>query len=279
MGAEPPNPKAELAMTVAGPVASVGIGIALLACGTLGAGWGAPAPLATVLAYLGGINLLLATFNLLPAFPLDGGRVLRAILWKRSGDLLRATRTATRVGAAFSVALMTMGGVRLLFGDLLGGVWSLLIGLFLRRAADTAYQQVLVRRALEGEPVRRFMTVGPVTVPPDLTIAQFVDDYVFRYHHKLYPVQDNGRLVGAIATEQLNLLPRVDWPHRRIGDVAVPLTPELTVTPDTGALQALTRMRQSGRSRMLVVQDGRLAGVLTVRDLLDYLALKMELQP
>jgi Zn-dependent protease len=269
MGAEPPSAKAELRMAIAGPLTS--IGIAALAF--------AGSALSVVLAYLGAINLLLAAFNLLPAFPLDGGRVFRALLWRRHGNLERATRTATNVGRIFGALLMALGGVRFLQGDLLGGVWSFLIGLFLRQAADASYQQVLVRRAFAHEPVRRFMTVGPISVRPDVTLAQFLDGYVYRYHHKLFPVQDNGRLLGMISTRQLRDVPRADWPFRKVGAVTVPLSDAATVTPDTGALQALGRMRQTGRSRLLVVDHGRLAGVLSARDLLDFLALKLELEP
>ena len=277
MGTEPPSPKAELTMALAGPAASIVIGLAALGLAALGAGW--PGAVVTVLAYLGMVNLLLAAFNLVPAFPLDGGRVLRALLWRRHGSVVRATHTAARVGLAFATALMVLGGVRVVLGDLLGGVWFFLIGMFLRQAADASYQQVVVRGALANEPVRRFMTTGPVSVRPEVTLAEFLDSYVYRYHHKLFPVQDNGRLLGAISTDELRRVPRADWPSRTVGAVTVPLSETASVTPDTAAMQALGRMRQTGHSRLLVVDDGRLAGILSVRDLLDFLALKLELEP
>ena len=277
MGGEPPNPRAELAMAAAGPIASVGIGAAALGLATLGGEWWPP--VVAVLSYLGTVNLVLAAFNLLPAFPLDGGRIFRAAVWRWTGDLRRATRVAARLGVAFSVLFMAIGALQLVAGDPLGGVWLVLIGLFLRQAAVAAYQQVLVRQALEGEPVRRFMTVGPITVRPELTLSEFLNAYVYRYHHKLFPVQDNGRLVGAISPAQLRGVPRKQWPQRTVGSVAVPWTPESAVTPNTAALQALARMRQTGHSRLLVVEDGHLAGILSVRDLLSFLALKLELEP
>jgi Zn-dependent protease len=276
MGGEPPNARAEFRMAVAGPLASIGIGVLALTLAELaGSSW---APGVTVLSYLGTINLILAVFNLLPAFPLDGGRIFRAAMWHRTGDLRRATHTATRVGIAFSVLFMAIGAVRAVSGDLLGGVWLVLIGMFLRQAADASYQQVLVRRALAGEPVRRFMTVSPVTLQPGLSIANFLEDYVYRYHHKLYPVQDNGRLLGAISTDQLRGVPREEWNARTVGSLATPWSDDTAVTPDTGALQALARMRQTGRSRLLVVEGGHLVGILSVRDLLDFLSLKLELE-
>ena len=277
MGAEPPSAKSELAMAVAGPLASIGIAAAALAGSALAGGW--PGAVVTVLAYLGAVNLLLATFNLLPAFPLDGGRIFRALLWRRHGDLVRATRTAARVGTVFGTLLMALGGVRFLLGDLLGGVWSFLIGLFLRQAADASYQQVLVRRALADEPVRRFMTVGPDLGPA----GRFARRIPGRVRLSLPPQAvsgpGHGHLLGMISTEQLRGVPRADWPFRKVSAVTVPLSDAATVTPDTAALQALGRMRQTGRSRLLVVDHGRLAGVLSVRDLLDFLALKLELEP
>lgn len=277
MGAEPPSPKSEFAMAIAGPLVSIGIGIVALAGAALRGLW--PDPVVTVLGYLGAMNLILAAFNALPAFPLDGGRVFRAVLWRHHGDLVRATRTAARVGTVFSLLLMGLGAVRLLMGDVLGGVWSFLIGMFLRQAADASYQQVLVRRALDGEPVRQVMTVGPITVRPSLTLTEFIDSYVYRYHHKLFPVQDNGRLLGLISTDQLRGIPRAEWPLRKVGATLVPLSDAATVTPDTEALQALARMREQGQSRLLVVENGRLAGMVTAQDLLNYLNLKLELAP
>lgn len=276
MGGEPPTARAEFRMAVAGPLASIGIGVLALALAELsGARWPA---VVTVFSYLGTINLVLAVFNLLPAFPLDGGRIFRAAVWHRTRNLQRATYVATRLGLAFSVLFMAIGVVRAVAGDLLGGVWLVLIGMFLRQAADASYRQVLVRRALEGEPVRRFMTVSPVTLQPGLTLADFLHDYVYRYHHKLYPVQDNGQLLGAISTEQLGGVAREEWGHRTVGTLATPWSADTAVTPETGALEALARMRQTGHSRLLVVENGRLAGVLSVRDLLDFLSLKLELE-
>lgn len=276
MGGEPPTARGELRMAVAGPAASVGIGVLALALAEVTRAWWPVG--VTVLSYLGLINLVLAAFNLLPAFPLDGGRIFRAVLWQRTRDLRRATRVATRVGGVFSVVFMVVGVMRAVAGDLLGGVWLVLIGLFLRQAAKASYQQVLVRQVLEGEPVRRFMTESPVTLRPGLTLADFLQDYVYRYHHKLYPVQDNGHLLGAISTDQVRGVPRDQWGRRTVGALATPWSDETAVTPETGALQALARMRQTGQTRLLVVDDGRLVGILSIQDLQNFLSLKLELE-
>ncbi|HTR20377.1 MAG TPA: site-2 protease family protein [Gemmatimonadales bacterium] len=275
MGDEPPSARAEFLMAAAGPLASIAIGLAALGLTVLIPGW--PAAMRVVLNYLGVVNLILAGFNLVPAFPLDGGRLFRAVLWHRGGDLRRATRIASRVGVGFSYLLLLLGALRLAAGDVFGGIWSFLIGLFLRQAAGSAYQQVVARRLLEGEPVRRFMTRDPVSVRPDTTVSELLDQYVFRYHHKLFPVQDNGRLLGTISTQAVKQVPRAEWGRRTVGALALPQSEANAIRPDTDALQALGLMRKTGQPRLLVVDEGRLVGILTLRDLLDFLALKVEL--
>jgi len=276
MGDEPPSARAEFLMAAAGPLASIVIGLAAMGLALVSPGM--PAPIVTVLTYLGVMNLVLAGFNLVPAFPLDGGRLLRAFLWHRGGELRRATRLASRVGVGFSYVLMGLGAIRLAVGDIFGGIWSFLIGLFLRQAAGSAYQQVVVRRLLEGEPVGRFMTRDPVTVPSNATLADLLEQFVFRYHHQLFPVQDNGHLLGAISTRQVKAVPREEWARRTVGAVASPQGPENSISPDTDALLALGLMRRTAQPRLLVVDHGRLVGILTLRDLLDFLALKVELE-
>lgn len=276
MGAEPPSPKAEFRMAVAGPLASIAIGLIALGLAQLAAGWSST--IRGVLGYVGLINLVLAGFNLIPAFPLDGGRIFRSALWHWKRDLQRATAIASRVGTGFSLVLMILGGVRVLYGDFVGGMWSLLIGMFLRQAAESAYQQVLVRHALEGEPVRRFMTEEAVSLPSGITVGDAVERYFYRYHHKLFPVRDNGHLLGCLSTAELKQVPREEWDRRTVGSLVVPCGAENAIGPDADALEALALMRRTGRPRLLVVEDGHLAGVVTLKDLLDFFALKVELE-
>jgi CBS domain-containing protein len=183
------------------------------------------------------------------------------------------------VGRGFSFALMAWGGVRVLSGDLLGGVWLFLLGGFLGRAAAASYEQLLMRRALQGSPVSRFMMPDPVTVPPETTIEELVDGYVYRYHHRLFPVAADARLLGCISTEQIKTVPRGDWRQRRVGELVVACAPENSVAPDTDALEALTLMTRTRQPRLLVRRNGQLAGIVTLRDLLDFFTLKAELEP
>lgn len=277
MDSEPPSARAEFLVAIAGPIATVLIaGLFFGAAAAGGTSW--PRPVAAVLGYLTTINILLAVFNMVPAFPLDGGRVLRAALWHWKRDLRRATRITSGIGSAFGLILIGLGVFALITGSFLAGMWWALIGLFLRAAAAASYQQVLLRDALGGEPVRRFMRSELVTVPPSITLDAFVEDYLYRHHHKLYPVTDDGRLVGCITTREVKAVPRAEWGTRTVGSAAVACTPALTVAPDTDAVEALARMRRSGASRMLVTEGEQVVGILTLKDLLALLALKVDLE-
>jgi CBS domain-containing protein len=151
--------------------------------------------------------------------------------------------------------------------------------MFLRGAARQGYQQVLVREALAGEPVGRFMSQDPVTVPPDLTLDRLVEDYIYKYHHKMYPVAGNGRLEGCITTREVRQVPREEWSRRTVRDAVAQCSLENTVRPNEDALNALARMTRSGNSRLLVVEGGSLLGVVTLKDLMRFLSLKLELEP
>jgi Zn-dependent protease/CBS domain-containing protein len=278
IGEEPPSAKSELLMAVAGPIVSVALAVGLGLLAGLGYYQGWPPLVVIVLGYLASINTLVLVFNLIPAFPLDGGRVLRSILWASTGSLRRATYWAALVGRSFAWILIAWGVLNFFAGNWLGGIWIGLIGLFLSNAAQASYQQVLVRQALEGEPVRRFMTPNPITVSPSLTLRQWVEDYVYRFQRKAFPVESDGRLQGMIDTDALASIPRAEWETRRVGDAMRRDLEALTVPPQADALDALKMMQRSGSSRLLVTEGDRLVGILSIKDLFTFLSLKIELE-
>jgi Zn-dependent protease/CBS domain-containing protein len=278
MGDEPPTAKAEFSMAIVGPLSSIAIGAICYGIYRAGESAGWNPPVISVIYYLAYINGLLAAFNLLPAFPLDGGRVLRSILWGAKGNLRWATRISSTIGSAFGIGLIIFGVFQFIRGNIIGGVWMFLIGMFLRSAAQMSYQQLLVRKALEGESVRRFMNVQPVTVPDNITVAQLVEDYIYKYHYKMFPVLSGDRLVGCVTTREVKEIPRENWTHETIREAASACSPENTISPDTDAIKALGRMNQTGVSRLLVVEDGHLVGIVTLKDLLDFFSLKVELE-
>jgi Zn-dependent protease len=275
---EPPSAATEFLMAIAGPVVSLILAIVFWVVAVAGyhAAW--PGPAVLVLGSLAFINSIVLAFNLVPAFPLDGGRVLRSILWGAFGNLQRATFWAAGAGQLFAWMLIAWGVFLLVNGNLVSAIWSMFIGWFLMQAAQSSYQQVVMRRALEGESVRRFMNPQPIVVPPSLDLRHWVEDYVYRYHRKAFPVATDGHLDGFISTAALARIPREEWDLHTIGEVMEhDLTP-FTVPPDADALTALNRMQQTGSSRLLVAEGGRLVGILSLKDLLRHLDLKTELE-
>ncbi len=278
MESEPPNAKAEFLMAAAGPLTSIVIGafFYVLHWGAQGA-W--PTMAVGILWYLYWINWILAAFNLVPAFPLDGGRILRSVLWHWKGNLWSATRIASYIGSGFGVLLMAFGVYRLLVGDFIGAVWWFLIGMFLRGAAQGSYQQLMVQRMLQGEPIRRFMNTNPVAVPPAISLEDLVEHYIYKYHYKMFPVvNESHELLGCVTTKHVKDIPREEWNQYSVQAVMQPYDPKDAVTPDTDSVEALAIMRRSQSSRLMVVEDGRLIAVLALKDLLEYLSSKLEME-
>ncbi|RJR47625.1 MAG: CBS domain-containing protein [Deltaproteobacteria bacterium] len=278
MGDEPASAKVEFFMAIAGPISSLVLGGIFYLLYVQGAAAGWSLPVNGVIRYLAYINVVLAVFNLLPAFPLDGGRVLRSILWGAWDDLRRATRVSAAVGSAFGFGLIALGILQLISGNFIAGLWWFLIGMFIRGAAQMSYQQLLVRNALAGEPVRNFMHPHPVTAPGSITLEHLVKDYIYKYHFKMFPVMDNSHLLGCITTRQVKEVPRERWSQETIRELVSPCSEENTISPETDAVQALALINRTGNSRLLVVEGNQLVGILTLRDLMKFLSLKVELE-
>ncbi|OOG22777.1 site-2 protease family protein [Thioalkalivibrio denitrificans] len=276
--AEAKRPREEFWMAIAGPIASVVLGAAFYLVSVLMLLLGVPDYIAGVPLYLGFLNILLAVFNMVPGFPMDGGRVLRAALWHLKGDLRWATLWASRFGQGFGLLLVALGIYSFLLGNFVGGMWWFLIGLFIRGAAIASYRQVDTQLALKGQTVRRFMTTDPVTVPAEATIREFVDDYLYHHAHDVFPVIRDGKLLGRISLRHAKTVPRADWDRTRVDDVCRQLPEEFTVDADSDAAQALDRMQQNQSGRLVVTENGRIVGILVLKDLLRYLQIRSELE-
>ena len=278
MTEEAPDAKAEFWMALVGPVSSLLMSAICFVISRYGEGAGWSVPVVGVFIYLAWINVALAVFNMIPAFPLDGGRILRAVLWGLKNNLQWATRVSSRLGSGFGILLIALGLYSIIRGQFIGGIWWFLIGMFVRNAAQMSYQQLLTRKALEGEMVRRFMVTDPVTVPPTISLQQLVDQYIYKHHFKLYPIVEDGRLAGCITLRQLKEVPHDQWDKVTVREVARPCSPEMNIPPDTDALQALSIMNRTGSSRLMVVEDDRLVGIIALKDLLQFLSLKLALE-
>jgi len=277
MEEEPASPKAEFLMAIAGPIASFLLSGVFYGLAAIAESRELPVPVVGVATYLGFLNGLIAVFNLVPGFPLDGGRVLRSALWYWKGDIRWATRIAANIGAGFGMVLMALGLLNVLGGNFVGGMWWFLIGLFLRSAASTSYQQLMMRRALEGEPIRRYMTAKPITVSPKLTLRRFLEEYVYEYHHDMFPVTDDSDLLGSVNVRQLKAVPKDEWNRATVGDIAEPCRRENTIDVNDDAVKALSVMGRTGNSRLMVTERGRLVGIVALKDMLKLLALKIDL--
>jgi Zn-dependent protease/CBS domain-containing protein len=278
MNEEPPSAKAEFFMAIAGPISSVILAGILYSMGVLGKRVAWPGPVVGVLSYLALLNVILAGFNMVPAFPLDGGRVLRSALWKAKGNLRWATRIASGFGSAFGMFLIVLGVISFIGGGFVGGIWYFLIGLFIREASQMSYQQVLMRRALGGEQVSRFMKEQPVTVPSSVPVDELVNDYFYKYHYKMFPVTNGHGPAGCVTTRQIKEVPKEQWSERTVGDIQESCSDENTISPHADAISALSRMKRTDKSRLLVVDGDRLVGVLTLKDMLKFLSMKVDLE-
>lgn len=274
---EPPSAKSEFWMAIAGPIASIILGIVFFLVNMVGqqAGWSLQ--VTGVFSYLAFINLILAAFNLIPAFPLDGGRVLRSGLWSLKNNLNWATRISSRIGSGFGILLIVVGAISFITGNFIGGVWWFLIGMFLRGASQASYQQLLMRKALEGEKVSRFMKKDLVTVPSSTKIDDLVEHYIYKYHFKMYPVVDGQKLKGCVNVKQIKEIPGSERSTRTVAELADNCTEENTINKDTDAVKALSIMRKTGNSRLMVVEDSKLLGIVALKDMLNFLSLKIDL--
>jgi len=278
MTEEPESPTVEFFMALAGPASSFLLAAIFYAVSRVMAA-GTPLAVHAVFAYLAYINVLLGLFNLLPAFPLDGGRVLRSILWRARGNVRWATRIASKIGSGFGAGMIFLGIVTFVKGNLVGGVWWFLIGMFLRNASQMSYRQLLIRRALEGEHVYQLMKSDLVTVEPSLTLARLMDDYIYKYHYKMFPIVDSGRLYGVVTINQLKEVPRGEWSFRTVMEAGGTCSEGNTIDPAADAIKALEKMSRTGTSRLMVVDRGRLVGILALKDLLTFLSKKLDFEP
>jgi Zn-dependent protease/predicted transcriptional regulator len=265
---EAPNPEADLRIAGVGPLVSIVLGLAFTAVAIVLAWFGASLLVVAVFGWLGLINIVLALFNLVPASPLDGGRILRAILWKRRGDRTTAAITAARAGRVFGFVLIALGLLQAIFIPGLGGLWMVLIGWFLTAAAAAEEQQARVHSSLGGLRVADLMTRDPVTVRADITVASLLDDYVLQNRFSAFPVVDeNHRPVGLVT---LNRIKSLDAEQRRatyVGDIACAPDEIAIAGPEEAITAVLPRLGTCADGRAIVALDGRVVGILSPTDI------------
>jgi Zn-dependent protease/CBS domain-containing protein len=263
---EAETPGDEFQIAAAGPVMSIAIAFTLFGAFWAGVqlGW-SPAVLA-VLQYIGALNIILAVFNLLPGFPLDGGRLFRAIVWKITGDVHRATRAASMGGRWLAYLLMAFGLLSAFAGNVLGGMWLVFIGWFLRNAAISSYQQHMLLSMLTGVRASQVMTPDPDTVPADATVRELAEEYFMRRRYAAYPVSEHGRTLGLVTLQSVREVPRDEWESLLARDMMIPADDAITVRPEDHMVAVMDKLRESPSRRLLVMRDGALAGIITASD-------------
>lgn len=275
MESEPKKPWSELLMALAGPLVSVLLGLGFLTlAGALPRS--TPAGVLGVLQYLGMLNFVLAVFNMAPAFPLDGGRVFRALIWLVTGDPLKATSIAARSGEIIGLLMMALGAIGAFSAQVAGGLWWVVMGWFIYSMARAHRADAEARRLLSGARVSDLMTAHPVTAPADMRVEDFIDTVLAHAPHDLIPVVADGRPIGGAGFKEAKQTPREVWRDTHLSQIMTPLARLPTANRDDPIETALQTLQQAGASRLLVLDKGALVGILTLKDLANYLRFKSE---
>ena len=270
-----PSAGAEFRIAIAGPLVSLALGVLFVLIAWLA---GMTEAVDAVAAWLGYINLSLLVFNLLPALPLDGGRVLRSLLWRARGDFGWATRVAATVGRGFGYTMIAGGVFLLIFEGAFSGAWLAFLGWFLLMAAAAEDRYLLAQQALGGLRVRDLMVGDPVTTRADATLGEFMDEVVSRTRYTAYPVTDNGTAVGLLPFSCVAEVPRGEWDGRSVRDCMIPRDEVPVVDPDEELIEAAEELAENDLHRALVLDGDRLVGLLSITDVARALEMRRRRQ-
>ncbi len=273
---EPETAKGEFIMAVAGPAASfvlaIFFGIIWFFSRSIG-------PISESARYLAIINIVLGVFNMLPGYPLDGGRVLRSIVWKVTGNLKRATFVASTAGRIIGFLLIGGGIVYFFFGNFLNGVWLAFIGWFLQTSARTGYSQVKFQAAVKGIKVKDVMNEDIIEVDKDITLKRLVDEYFMKYRFGRFPVVEDMRskiFIGIISLHDIKVIPREKWPRVKAGDIVKRVSEEEKVNMSTEISEAIKQMGNNNLGHLVIISGKKISGIITKSDVMKYIKLKSE---
>ncbi len=274
---EPKNPKIELNVAVAGPICSLILALAfwILSKSVIVS---SNVQFLAIFEYLAFINIALAIFNLVPGFPLDGGRILRAYLWDRWGDIRKATHTVSRIGSGFGIGLIILGLINFFWGNFIGGIWLVFIGMFLNQASKSGYRMTLAKEALTGVKVKDIMTSKVTSVPASISLNELVTKYFHHFIFVCFPVVDEkGELLGLVSLKQVKDVPKELWGEKTVNDIMMTESDFSILSPDDDALGAVNLIMRNDLGRAPVVERGKLVGIVTRRDIMTFLSIKYEL--
>lgn len=278
LGGEPTSARQEFLVAIAGPMTSFLIaivsGLVMLIAWQLSDD---QAPVTVVAFYLGLVNVMVGIFNLLPGFPLDGGRVLRATLWARSGNMLKATRWASNAGTFISFGLIALGVLSVLVGNIIGGVWFVVIGWFLRNASESSYQQLLFRRTLEGTKVSQILNQAFQAAPPDISLSEMVRSYMIAQSQRCVPIVVADELLGLVSMGDLRRVAEEEWGTTSVFKAMTPLEKLHTVAPQDDLTTALEMMATHDVHQLPVLDGRTFLGFVTRADVLRLIQIRTEL--
>jgi Zn-dependent protease/predicted transcriptional regulator len=273
---EPETPYSEFIMAIAGPVAS------FVLAGMFGVIWFFTRdirPMAIPIGYLAVINLVLGIFNMLPGYPLDGGRVLRSIIWKVTGNLKRATFVASTAGRVLGFMIIA-GGIYFIFtGNFLNGIWLSFIGWFLQSSAQMGYRQLIIETSIKGVKVKDIINENIVYVLKDITLQGLVNDYFMKYRFGRFPViedEETQKLIGIISLHDIKEVPREEWPEVKAGDIVKPVSDSEKLSLSTSVSDAIKKMGKNNLSHLVVMSGGRLRGIITKSDVMRFINIRSE---
>lgn len=274
---DPKNAKTEFNVAVAGPICSFFLALVfwVLAKSDFVS---SNVQFLAIFEYLAFINVALAIFNLVPGFPLDGGRILRAYLWDRWGDVRRATHTVSRIGSGFGIGLIVLGLLNFFLGNFIGGIWFVFIGIFLNQAAKSGYRMTLAKNALAGVKVRDIMTSKVISVPASITISDLVQSYFHHYIFIAFPVvNETGELLGLVSVKQVRGVSQEMWNQTTVEKIMTKSSDINILNPDDEALSAINLLMKDELGRAPVMEGRKLVGILTRRDIMTFLSIKFDL--
>jgi Zn-dependent protease len=272
---EPKTPRSEFWVAIVGPLASIAIAAACFVSERVSKAAGL-SPLTAVLEFLAVTNTALALFNLVPAFPLDGGRILRSIIWWRTGNLRRATRIAAMFGSGFGIVLVLAGLAEIVSGGTMGGTWLLLIGIFLTAAAAQARGHTDTSETLKGVAVADLMDRAPLAVGPDITVDALVKDFIYRLNRKFIIVAEDGQAFGYAGPNQIKRVPQSQWHDTFVRTIAAPFTHDTAVSPAVPAIEALRKLQSNGVGHLAVLEGNKLVGTVSETNFMNYLSVREE---
>lgn len=267
MTKEPQSPAVEFKMAIAGPIMSILLSVIFWILSGTAIALNLNPIIFAITDYLSFFNLAVAIFNLVPAFPLDGGRVLRAAVWQFTKDLKKATRIASFFGQAFAFVLLSLGIFAFSTGNFISGVWFVFLGFFLLEAAQMSYRQMAIKNAFTGYRVSDIMSKDIVSIPENISIRDLIDNYFFKFRHSIFPIIKDDQLLGIAVFHDVKETEKEHWGTKTSAEIMVPISPELIINQRASIEAALEKLAHNGIGRLLVVENDKLVGILSQSDI------------